>query len=82
MTFLTYIIALFFHSGSSAHGNVTSNPSPLDMGHVDLPELENVDTLELQFQQFSLPQFCVAILEHAVPLLKTGSVYFFKGILK
>lgn len=44
------------------------------MGHVDLPELENVDILELQFQQFSLPQFCVAILEHAVPLLKTGNV--------
>uniref|UniRef100_A0A670ZPV2 Rotatin n=1 Tax=Pseudonaja textilis TaxID=8673 RepID=A0A670ZPV2_PSETE len=63
-------------NGSSARGNVTSgisNPSPLDMGHVDLPELENVDTLELQFQQFSLPQFCVAILEHAVPLLKTGN---------
>lgn len=79
MPFFTYIIVLFFHSGSSAHGNVTSglsNPSPLDMGHVDLPELENVDSLELQFQQFSLPQFCVAILEHAVPLLKTGSVHF------
>uniref|UniRef100_A0A8C5S6W5 Rotatin N-terminal domain-containing protein n=1 Tax=Laticauda laticaudata TaxID=8630 RepID=A0A8C5S6W5_LATLA len=63
-------------NGSSAHGNVTSgisNLSPLDMGHVDQPELENVDTLELQFQQFSLPQFCVAILEHAMPLLKTGS---------
>ncbi|XP_013919712.1 PREDICTED: rotatin [Thamnophis sirtalis] len=63
-------------NGGSAHGNVTSrisNPSPLDMGHVDLPELENVDTLELQFQQFSLPQFCVAILEHVIPLLKTGS---------
>ncbi|XP_032078942.1 rotatin isoform X1 [Thamnophis elegans] len=63
-------------NGGSAHGNVTSrisNPSPLDMGHVDLPELENVDTMELQFQQFSLPQFCVAILEHVIPLLKTGS---------
>ncbi|KAM6453844.1 rotatin isoform 1-T1 [Liasis olivaceus] len=63
-------------SRSSSHGNVTSgisNPSPLDIGHIDLPELENEDTLELQFQQFSLPQFCVAILEHAVPLLRTGS---------
>ncbi|XP_070603560.1 rotatin isoform X2 [Erythrolamprus reginae] len=63
-------------NGSSAHGNVTSgisNPSPLDMGHIYLPELENVDTLELQFQQFSLPQFCVAILEHGMPHLKTGS---------
>ncbi|XP_007425386.2 rotatin, partial [Python bivittatus] len=63
-------------SRSSSHGNVTSgisNPSPLDIGQIDLPELENEDTLELQFQQFSLPQFCVAILEHAVPLLRTGS---------
>jgi len=45
----------------------------LDVVHVDLPELETEDTLELQFQQLSLPQFCVSILESAVPLLRTGS---------
>nr|XP_033790141.1 rotatin isoform X2 [Geotrypetes seraphini] len=43
------------------------------MGHVELPELENEDILELQFQQLSLSLFCVSILEHAVPLLRTGS---------
>lgn len=41
----------------------------MDATHVDLPELETEDTLELQFQQLSLPQFCVSTLEAAVPLL-------------
>uniref|UniRef100_A0A2K5DUT7 Rotatin n=1 Tax=Aotus nancymaae TaxID=37293 RepID=A0A2K5DUT7_AOTNA len=63
-------------SGSSSHAHINSRisvHSPLDMGHIDLPELETEDTLELQFQQLSLPQFCVSILESAVPLLRTGS---------
>uniref|UniRef100_A0A6J0TVC1 Rotatin n=1 Tax=Pogona vitticeps TaxID=103695 RepID=A0A6J0TVC1_9SAUR len=63
-------------SGSSSHANANSRisvPSPMNMGHIDLPELENEDTLDLQFQQLSLPQFCVAVLEYAVPLLRTGS---------
>uniref|UniRef100_G1MJ99 Rotatin n=1 Tax=Ailuropoda melanoleuca TaxID=9646 RepID=G1MJ99_AILME len=63
-------------SGSSSHAPVNSRVSvhsPLDVVHIDLPELETEDTLELQFQQLSLPQFCVSILESAVPLLKTGS---------
>lgn len=67
---------LFVCSGSSsrAHANSrVSMHSPLDIGFIDLPELENEDTLELQFQQLSLPQFCVAILEYAVPLLRTGN---------
>ena len=38
----------------------------------DLPELEAEDTLELQFQQLSLPQFCISTLEAAAPLLRTG----------
>ncbi|KAM5222136.1 rotatin isoform 2-T2 [Ctenodactylus gundi] len=61
-------------SGSSrAHVNSrVSVHSPLDVGHMDLPELETEDTLELQFQQLSLPQFCVSILESSVPLLRTG----------
>uniref|UniRef100_A0A2I3GW98 Rotatin n=1 Tax=Nomascus leucogenys TaxID=61853 RepID=A0A2I3GW98_NOMLE len=48
-------------SGSSSHAHVNSRMSvhsPLDMGHIDLPELETEDTLELQLQQLSLPQFC------------------------
>ncbi|XP_005373111.1 PREDICTED: rotatin [Chinchilla lanigera] len=63
-------------SGSSSHAHVNSRisvHSPLEMGHIDLPELETEDTLELQFQQLSLPQFCVSLLESAVPLLSTGS---------
>ncbi|XP_051019849.1 LOW QUALITY PROTEIN: rotatin [Acomys russatus] len=63
-------------SGSSSHAHVTSRVSvhsPLDVAHVDLPELEAEDALELQFQQLSLPQFCISILEAAVPLLRTGS---------
>uniref|UniRef100_A0A8D0GZR8 Rotatin N-terminal domain-containing protein n=1 Tax=Sphenodon punctatus TaxID=8508 RepID=A0A8D0GZR8_SPHPU len=60
-------------SGSSTQANANSRASPLDTGHIDLPELENEDTLELQFQQLSLPQFCVSILECALPLLRTGS---------
>ncbi|XP_076768447.1 rotatin isoform X2 [Arvicanthis niloticus] len=63
-------------SGSSSHAHVNSRisvHSPLDVAHVDLPELEAEDTLELQFQQLSLPQFCISTLEAAVPLLRTGS---------
>uniref|UniRef100_A0A8C3XQW3 Rotatin n=1 Tax=Chelydra serpentina TaxID=8475 RepID=A0A8C3XQW3_CHESE len=62
-------------SGSSTQASANSRmylQSPLDIGHIDLPDLESEDTLELQFQQLSLPQFCVSILEDAVPLLRTG----------
>ncbi|CAM4523763.1 unnamed protein product [Caretta caretta] len=63
-------------SGSSTQASANSRiylQSPLDVGHIDLPDLENEDTLELQFQQLSLPQFCVSTLEYAVPLLRTGN---------
>ncbi|XP_059562335.1 rotatin isoform X1 [Myotis daubentonii] len=63
-------------SGSSSHVLVNSRisvPSPLDVAHIDLPELESEDMLQLQFQQLSLPQFCVCLLESTVPLLRTGS---------
>ncbi|XP_005065445.2 rotatin isoform X1 [Mesocricetus auratus] len=62
-------------SGSSSHAHVNSRLSApsLDVAHVDLPELEVEDALELQFQQLSLPQFCISILEAAAPLLRTGS---------
>ena len=61
-------------SGSSAHAHVNSRISvpSLDAAHEDLQELEAEDALELQFQQLSLPQFCISILEAAVPLLRTG----------
>lgn len=63
-------------SGSSHQPQVnsgTSTASPLNMGHIDMPMIENEDILELQFQQLTLPQFCVSLLEFAVPLLRTGS---------
>ncbi|XP_015710680.1 rotatin isoform X1 [Coturnix japonica] len=63
-------------SGNSTQANADSRislRSPLGAGHADLPDTENEDTLELQMKQFSLPQFCVSILENAIPLLRTGS---------
>uniref|UniRef100_A0A8C0EDK3 Rotatin n=1 Tax=Bubo bubo TaxID=30461 RepID=A0A8C0EDK3_BUBBB len=63
-------------SGNSTQANANSRislHSPLDVGHIDLPDTENEDTLELQMKQLSLPQFCVSILENAIPLLRTGS---------
>ncbi|NXF40605.1 RTTN protein, partial [Nyctibius bracteatus] len=63
-------------SGNSTQANANSRislHSPLDVGHIDLPGIENEDTLELQMKQLSLPQFCVSILENAIPLLRTGS---------
>lgn len=62
-------------SGNSTQANANSRislHSPLDVGHTDLPDIENEDTLELQMKQLSLPQFCVSILENAIPLLRTG----------
>ncbi|XP_073535059.1 rotatin isoform X1 [Phyllobates terribilis] len=61
-------------SGTSiqAHANSrTPHWSPMDRGPSDPAELENEDALDLQFQQMSLPQFCVLVLENAAPLLKT-----------
>lgn len=43
---------------------------------MELPELEAEDTPGLQLQQLSLPQFCISILETAVPLLRTGESLF------
>ncbi|NWS20539.1 RTTN protein, partial [Pachyramphus minor] len=63
-------------SGNSTQANANSRislHSPFDVGHIDLPDIENEDVLELQMKQLSLPQFCVSILENAVPLLRTGS---------
>ncbi|XP_069776494.1 rotatin isoform X2 [Narcine bancroftii] len=65
-------------SASSSQG-IPNSRSPIskhsvaDLTHLELPEMETEDSLELQFQQLSLPQFCVAVLEHAVPLLRIGS---------
>ncbi|KAM8967857.1 rotatin isoform 2-T2 [Pelodytes ibericus] len=61
-------------SGNSiqAHANSRTTHWPhLDIGRVDLPEIENEDPLELQFQQLSLAQFCVLLMENATPLLRS-----------
>lgn len=42
------------------------------MAPVDLRELDSEDALELQLRQLSLPQFCVAVLQAAAPLLRAG----------
>ncbi|XP_024903849.1 rotatin isoform X3 [Pteropus alecto] len=63
-------------SGSSSRAHVDSRlsvPSPLDMAHIDLRELESEDSLDLQPQQLSLPQFCLSVLDSALPLLRAGS---------
>ncbi|KAM9387382.1 rotatin [Phaethornis superciliosus] len=63
-------------SGTSTQANANSRVSlnsPLPVGHTDLPDTENEDTLELQMKQLSLPQFCVSVLENTIPLLRTGS---------
>ncbi|NXY43089.1 RTTN protein, partial [Ceuthmochares aereus] len=63
-------------SGNSTQANANSRislHSPLEVGHIDLQDIENEDTLELQMKQLSLPQFCVSVLENAIPLLRTGS---------
>jgi len=62
-------------SGNSTQASANSRislHSPLEVGHIDLPVIENEDPLELQMKQLSLPQFCVSILENAIPLLRTG----------
>ncbi|GCC25307.1 hypothetical protein chiPu_0003716 [Chiloscyllium punctatum] len=56
----------------SNSGSPLSNHSIVDLANLELPEMESEDSLELQFQQLTLPQFCVAVLEHGVPLLRTG----------
>ncbi|XP_069587085.1 rotatin [Ranitomeya imitator] len=61
-------------SGTSVQAHADSRTphwSPMDRGPSDPAELENEDALDLQFQQISLPQFCVHVLENASPLLKT-----------
>ncbi|XP_045706221.1 rotatin isoform X2 [Phyllostomus hastatus] len=67
-------------SGSSSHAHAHSGislPSPLDAAAappLELPELEaEEDALRLRFQQLSLPQFCVCVLEAAAPLLRSGN---------
>ncbi|CAL8311419.1 unnamed protein product [Merluccius merluccius] len=57
--------------------------SPADaVPPLDLPVLVVEDILELQLQQLNLAQFAVAIMERAIPLLKTESVHVFRRALE
>ncbi|KAJ8277701.1 hypothetical protein GJAV_G00078770 [Gymnothorax javanicus] len=70
---------------SSSQRGPTNGPppqSPADAAHLELPDLEGEDVLELQFQQMSLPQFSCAILEHALPLLQTERMRAFLSVLE
>ncbi|XP_030624643.1 rotatin [Chanos chanos] len=71
-------------SGSSQGGATPGLPlqSPQDQAHLELPELESEDPLELQVQQWSLAQFSVATIERAVPLLRTDSLRLFQRLVE
>ncbi|XP_053324177.1 rotatin [Spea bombifrons] len=61
-------------SGNSIQAHTISRTapwSPLDIGHQDLQQIEREDPLESQFQQLSLAQFCVSLLENAATLLQS-----------
>lgn len=72
LSFFFFIV----YSGSSSQGGLPPGPaqqSPLPQPHLELPpEMEAEDSLELQLQQWSLARFGVAVVEHALPLIKTG----------
>lgn len=61
------------HRGGAAVQAPRQTPqSPADVAHLELPALGAEDVVELQLQQLTLAQFTVAIMDHCIPLLKTG----------
>uniref|UniRef100_A0A667ZBX6 Rotatin n=1 Tax=Myripristis murdjan TaxID=586833 RepID=A0A667ZBX6_9TELE len=76
------------NSGSSHRGAAVAQAprqttqSPADVTHLELPELGVEDILELQLQQLTLAQFTVAVMEHAIPLLKTEGLHVFQRVLE
>ncbi|KAG7225112.1 hypothetical protein INR49_014568 [Caranx melampygus] len=75
-------------SGSSHRGGAAVQAprqmpqSPADVAHLELPDLGAEDVLELQLQQLTLAQFTVAIMDHAIPLLKTEGSHVFHRVLE
>ncbi|XP_032359217.1 rotatin isoform X2 [Etheostoma spectabile] len=75
-------------SGSSHRGGAAvqapgqTPQSPADVANLELPDLGVEDVLELQFQQLTLAQFTVAIMEHAIPLLRTEGLHVFHCVLE
>ncbi|XP_059183330.1 rotatin [Centropristis striata] len=71
------------HRGGAAVQAPRQTPqSPADVAHLELPDLGVEDVLELQLQQLTLAQFTVAIMEHAIPLLKTEGSHVFHRVLE
>lgn len=65
------------HRGVGAVQAPRQSPqSPADVAYLALPDVGVEDVLELQFQQLTVAQFTVATMEHAIPLLKTGRIWF------
>ncbi|XP_064189190.1 rotatin isoform X2 [Anguilla rostrata] len=72
-------------SGSSSQAGPAPGPppqSPLDAAHLELPETEGEDVLELRLRQLSLAQFSAAVFEHALPLLQTERMKAFLSVLE
>ncbi|XP_039982476.1 rotatin isoform X2 [Xiphias gladius] len=68
--------------GAAVQDPRQTSQSPADMAHLELPDLGLEDVLELQLQQLTLAQFTVAIMEHAIPLLKTEGLHVFHRVLE
>ncbi|XP_061421634.1 rotatin isoform X1 [Lethenteron reissneri] len=71
-------------TGSSESRNETSSratPSPLELGTTG-GELDADFTLELQLQQWGLPNFCLMAMQPAIDMLKTGSSRDVLGVLE
>ncbi|XP_062376734.1 rotatin isoform X2 [Sardina pilchardus] len=78
-------------SGSQGGGSAPPGPplqspqvpgGPPEQPEQPEPEVQEEEALELQVQKWSLAQFSVAALEHALPLLRTESVRVFQRTLE
>ncbi|KAM9826967.1 rotatin [Neosynchiropus ocellatus] len=68
--------------GTSVQAVIDRPSSPADVLHLEIPDLGVEDVSELQLQQLTLPQFAVATMEHAIPLLKTDGTHVFRRVLE
>ncbi|XP_053717203.1 rotatin [Synchiropus splendidus] len=68
--------------GTSVQAVIDRPSSPADVFHLEIPDLGVEDVSELQLQQLTLPQFAVATMEHALPLLKTDGTHVLRRVLE
>ncbi|XP_077983359.1 rotatin-like [Glandiceps talaboti] len=64
--------------GQDGDSSTTSTTTPLSHGHSSMEsdsdiETDSEDMVALQFSQITVPQYCILVLEHATPLLKTSN---------